>query len=294
MDTFVGIVLAAVLVLPGFVTQELTVRRRPSARADSQTVTQRALSYAVVIQLIWSWDTWRLAKDLTGGDWKAHYAEVVVWVTVVLVATPVLLGLAINEILIRAETGGQDLKRFHYALGGRDAREAWDYFFQTLDRGAWVLVRLVASTRDAPVMYLGKYGESARHSQSPAAHDVFFDEVWSVDNAGKPIEKIDNLSGIWVSASQIEAMFPLAEDEQAPEPSPQTGPDGPVLSFRRLAVYWLPGHQKTVPVEAGSPTAGGSQYRHREAAPPGFAGDHVPPPESGAPNRGGAALADSD
>jgi hypothetical protein len=216
VDTLIGIVLAAVLVLPGFVTQELTVRRRPSARADGQTVTQRALFYAVIIQLVWSWDTWRLAKDLTGGNWQAHYAEVVVWVALVLVITPALLGFLINEILIRAETGGRDLKRVHYALGGGDAREAWDYFFQTLDQGSWVLVRLVASTLAAPVMYVGKYGEGARHSQSPATHDVFFDEVWSVDAAGKPIQRIDNLSGIWLSARQIEAMFPLVDDRHSP------------------------------------------------------------------------------
>jgi hypothetical protein len=65
-------------------------------------------------------------------------------------------------------------------------------------------------------MYVGKYGEGARHSQSPATHDVFFDEVWSVDAAGKPIQRIDNLSGIWLSARQIEAMFPLVDDRHSP------------------------------------------------------------------------------
>jgi len=292
MDTLIGIVLAAAFVLPGFVTQELTVRRRPSARADGQTATQRALFYAVFIQLVWSWDTWRLAEDLAGGHWQAHYAEVVVWVIMVLVVSPALLGFSINEILIRAEIGGRDLKRFHYALGGRDAREAWDYVFQTLDQGSWVLVRLVASTPDAPVMFIGKYGENARHAQSPAPHDVFFDEVWATDATGAPLERIDHLSGMWLSADRIEALFPLVDDRDSPEPDSDPEPFRPILNCRRLVVGWRPTRPKVVEAttdEAESRTAVDSRSRPPVVLPAGSSEDLALPHESGAQSLAGAA-----
>jgi hypothetical protein len=298
VDTLIGIVLAAVFILPGFVTQELTVRRRPSARADGQIITQRALFYTVIIQLVWSWDTWRLAEDLTGPHWRGHYGEVAVWVVMVLVVSPALLGFSINAILVRAETGGRDLRRIHYALGGRDAREAWDYVFQTLDSGAWVLIRLVASTPNAPVMFIGRYGEKARHAQSPAPHDVFFDEVWSVDAAGLPLERIDHLAGMWLSANQIEVMFPLAESRENLQKSDSNSEQfRPILSCRRLAVGWRPAHPKGVKVatdEAVSPTAVGSQSLHQGVSQAGSSEDPAPPRESGAQNPTGAVAADEE
>ena len=237
-DTLLGLIVATLVVLPGFVTQELTVRRRPSARTDGQSAIQRALFFSVLIQLIWSWDTWRIVEDLSGHHWRDHFGEVVVWLVVVIVATPFVLGSVLNAVLVRAERGGQDLRWWHYALGGRDAREAWDYMFQTLDRGAWVLVRLVASTAELPVMFVAKYGDHARHAQSPAPHDVYFDEVWSTDIAGVPIARISTVSGMWLPANQIEAIFPMAPQPADTDAAPTVGA-GPLLSLLvAAALLW--------------------------------------------------------
>jgi len=269
MDTLVGALVAVILVLPGFVAQELTVRRRPSARADGQTTVQRALFYAVVIQLIWSWDTWHLVHELTGPHPYRHYVGVALWVILVLLVTPAVLGLLINAILLRAESGGRDLNRIHYALGGRDAREAWDYLFQTLDQGAWILVRLVASTPELPVMFIGRYGERARHSQSPAPHDVYFDEVWSADEAGRAIERIGHLSGMWIAANQIESMFPMTDDHAQDAGASIVEKSHVTLRLGRLTVGWSRADPKPTDsteteragvgmAEAESPTAEGS------------------------------------
>jgi hypothetical protein len=48
---------------------------------------------------------------------------------VVLVLAPVAIGLALNELLLRAERSGENLRWWHYALGGRDARHSWDFIF---------------------------------------------------------------------------------------------------------------------------------------------------------------------
>jgi hypothetical protein len=175
MDTLIGIVLAAAFVLPGFVTQELTVRRRPSARADGQTATQRALFYAVFIQLVWSWDTWRLAEDLAGGV---------------------------------------------------------------------------------------------------------------------PLERIDHLSGMWLSADRIEALFPLVDNRDDPEPDADPEPFMPVLSFRRIAVGWRSAHPKVVEAttdEVESRTAVDSRSQPPVVSPAGSSGDLALPPESGAQDSAGAA-----
>ena len=259
MDTLLGVIAAAVLVLPGFVTQELSVRGRPSAHSDGQTIIQRALFYSVIIQIIWSWDTWQLIDDLTGNHWQKHSAEVAVWLLLVVVVSPLLLGLAINEILLRAESGGGNLTRFHYALGGRDAREAWDYFFQTLDRGAWVLIRLTESTPETPAMFIGRYGKLARHGQSPSAHDVYFDEVWGADRSGRPVEKLSHLSGMWLRGDQIEVMFPLEDDRPDTDPSSAStasaDPPRIIFSLGRLVVGWGAVRLKAATTSAEPPTA---------------------------------------
>jgi hypothetical protein len=91
-----------------------------------------------------------------------------------------LLGLPINAVLRHAEQRGT-LSWWHYALGGRDARDAWDYSFQrAAATGAWVLVHLKGGDPDYPRMVLGKFGERSAVGQTPAAHDLFLQELWSV------------------------------------------------------------------------------------------------------------------
>jgi hypothetical protein len=108
-----------------------------------------------------------------------------------------------------------------------------------LDTGGWVLVRLISSE-----MFIGRYGLQARHAQSPAPHDVYFDEVWSADTAGKPIERIDHLAGMWISADRIEAMFPLPDDRTDSVPDMGTESLRIILDRFRLVVGYRPRRPK--------------------------------------------------
>jgi hypothetical protein len=207
LDTFLSLVIVAAAVLPGFIAAELTQRGRAVAVGDSQSTLLHALFYAVLINLVWSWRTWQLAQNLTGGNWQHHLAELVVWVILVLLVSPVVLGLTINAVLRKAEQKGT-LSWWHYALGGRDSRDAWDYSFQrAAANGAWVLVHLKGGDPDYPRMVLGKYGQHSAVGQTPAAHDLFLQELWSVDVDGNPVAPIEPSRSMWVAIAEIAEIY---------------------------------------------------------------------------------------
>jgi hypothetical protein len=198
---------------PDLSQPELTQRGRAVAVSrDGQSTLLHALFYAVLINLIWSWRTWQLAQDLTGGNWQQHLSELVVWSILVLLVTPVVLGLAINSVLHRAEQRGT-LSWWHYALGGRDARDAWDYSFQhAATTGGWVLVHLKGGDPEYPRMVVGSYGKRSAVGQTPAAHDLFLQELWSVDVAGNPVAPIEPPRGMWVAKDEIAEIYFLETD----------------------------------------------------------------------------------
>jgi hypothetical protein len=212
-DAFLSAVIALGVVLPGFIAVELTQRGRAVAiSGDGQSALLHALFYAVLIHLVWSWRTWQLAQDLAGGHWRHHLGELVVWVILVLLVSPIALGLAVNEMLRRAEERGS-LAWWHLALGGRDARDAWDYGFQrAAAAGAWVLVHLKSGDPAYPRMVLGKFGQHSAIGQTPAEHDLFLQELWSVDDLGNPIARVDPSRGMWVAKAEIAEIYFLDDD----------------------------------------------------------------------------------
>jgi hypothetical protein len=211
-STLLSLVIAVAAVLPGFVTVELTQRQRAvQAGGDAQSVVLRALFYALLIHLAWSWWTWRLAQDLSGSHWQHHLGELVTWTLVVIVASPIALGLPLNRLLRRAESRGS-LSWWHYALGGRDARDAWDLIFQRATTyGAWVLVHLKGDTPDSPRLVLGKYGKRSAAGQSPAEHDLFLQEMWAVDELGHPVTALHPKRGMWIAQDGIAELYLLDE-----------------------------------------------------------------------------------
>jgi hypothetical protein len=57
-STLLSLAIAVVAVIPGFVTVELTQRQRAvQAGNDAQSIVLRALFYALLIHLAWSWWT---------------------------------------------------------------------------------------------------------------------------------------------------------------------------------------------------------------------------------------------
>jgi hypothetical protein len=97
--------------------------------------------------------------------------------------------------------------------GGRDTRDAWDLAFQRATiNGAWVLVHLKGDTPDAPRVVLGKYGQRSAAGRSPSEHDLFLQEMWSVDELGHAVAKLDPERGMWIAKDAIAELYFLDED----------------------------------------------------------------------------------
>jgi hypothetical protein len=203
-STVVAVASVLMLVLPGFVITDLQRQDRASIADESDwELVLRALSFSLLLHLAASPWTRTLVLDLQGGDWDQHVGELVVYGVVVLVVAPVLIGLALNRLLRTAERSGK-LRWWHYALGGRDARQAWDFVFQRLDRGGWLVVKLKTARAIA-----GKLGRGSWASQSPApgGHDLWLEEIWTVDDYGRPSTMIEPRQGMWIARDDIETLF---------------------------------------------------------------------------------------
>lgn len=176
-ETVAAIIVAISLVLPGFIIADLAEARRaqPQARSDWELVL-RALIYALVLQsavLLTGWttrliDTAGLLRHAAHGmrpTWESHIGAIALWVLVVILIVPTVLGLLLGWFLRRAERHG-DLTWFHYALGGRDARDAWDYIFLRYGSG-FVLIHRKGASDPAGRYLVGKFGRASGPRRLP-------------------------------------------------------------------------------------------------------------------------------
>lgn len=217
LDTLVGIIVGLCLVLPGFIIADLAEARRAQrlARSDWELVL-RALIYAVLLQSVvlltgWTSDVINkigLAHHNAGVSmsWEQHESAIALYVIGVILVAPTTIGMLLGWILRRAEARGS-LKWFHYALGGRDARDAWDYIFLRYGSG-FVLVHLKPGVESRSPFLVGKFGPTSWAAQTPAnSRDVYFEEVWPSAADGTITEQFASRRGVWLDASQIDSLF---------------------------------------------------------------------------------------
>jgi hypothetical protein len=245
-STLTAVIATVVFLLPGFVVADLAQRQRAgSSTLGDQRAVLRALFFSVLVHLLAGVWTWELAQELEGDGWRDELLEVLVYVAVVVVAAPVAAGLLLNRLILKAEQGepsvaeteeagarndtdgghektGQ-LRWWHYAIGARDARDAWDFAFQRYrDTGVWVLVHFRETPPEGgPRIVIGKYGPGAAFGQSPSPeHDRFLRDLWTADEAGQPVAPMDPPRSLWVSASQIAELYLLETEGAGPGPAP--------------------------------------------------------------------------
>lgn len=216
-DTLVGIIVGLLLVLPGFIIADLAEARRAQrlARSDWELVL-RALIYAVLLQSVVLLTGW--TSDLINRiglthhhpgittSWEHHKGAIALYVIVVILVAPTLIGMLLGWIMRRAEARGS-LKWFHYALGGRDARDAWDYIFLRYGSG-FVVIHLKPGVEERTPFLVGKFGPTSWAAQTPAnSRDVYFEEVWPCAADGTITEEFRSRRGVWLDASQIDSLF---------------------------------------------------------------------------------------
>lgn len=209
-DTLGSVALAVGFVLPGFVLADLAESRRATrpARTDLE-LALRSLVYALLLQGVAALTGWTgsIATDLTSGrGWTDHLTALALYAVVVGVAVPTALGLTLSSWLRRAEQAGQ-LEWWHYALGARDYREAWDYVFGKRE-GTYLLFTVAGD--DGPRHLLAKYGTRSWASQAPTRpQEIFVENVWPADSDGM-VEEADLQRvpprGMWISTEKIERL----------------------------------------------------------------------------------------
>jgi hypothetical protein len=205
VSTFAELLIAVGFVLPGFITADLAeIRRARPSRTDPELIL-RALTYALLIQgavALTGW-TGQLIEDTNSGDaWNEHVSAIVLFVLVVVILIPTFLGLGMNVVLRRAEQRG-NLSLLHYALGGRDARQAWDYIFERFG-GGYVFVALKPGIEERPSFFIAKFGSYSWAPQHPSdARDVYFEEIWLADANGQITGEFTEQRGLWLGLDEI-------------------------------------------------------------------------------------------
>jgi hypothetical protein len=225
-NTLYGVIAAVLLVLPGFIVADLaeTRRARPPDRSAWELVL-RALAYALVLQIAVGLTGWtpQIVEDLeSGGSWREHMDAVALYLSAVVLVFPTIVGLALSWFLRRAEIKGR-LTTLHYALGGRDARLAWDYIFQRYGSG-FVVVTLKENLDTRSSHLVAKFGEGSWATMTPSdCRDVYFEEIWPADATGQITQQFVAPRGMWVSVDQIDNLHFVDPPDPPGPPMPLLG-----------------------------------------------------------------------
>jgi succinate dehydrogenase hydrophobic anchor subunit len=208
LNSATGVLAAVMLLLPGFIAADLAETGRARLpKGSAWELALRALVYAVGIHAVVALPGWteQIVTDTRDGHrLSGHVDAVVLYVAVVAIIVPTVLGLALAAILRRAELAGQ-LRWFHYALGGRDARQAWDYVFQRYGKG-FVVLRLKGEA-DEQRTYVVEFGRHSWATQTPSdSRDVYFQRVWPADEDGRIRGQYAQRRGMWIPVDAIESL----------------------------------------------------------------------------------------
>jgi Family of unknown function (DUF6338) len=206
VSTFTELLIAVAFVLPGFIMADLAETKRARPRRTEPELILRALTYTLLIQgavALTGWTGQLIADTDSGERWDEHVTAIVLFVFVVVIVVPTLLGLGLNALLRRAERRG-NLSPLDYALGGRDARQGWDYVFERFG-GGFVFLTLKEGVEGRPPFLVAKFGDySWAPQQLSDVHDVYFEEIWIADASGQITGEFEERRGLWLCLDQID------------------------------------------------------------------------------------------
>ena len=209
LGTPIAILAAVALLMPGFIVAELALARGAKARRSDLELALRALVYTVMLHLIFIWWTASLVRKIGfGDDWAHHVGAIALYTVVVLIIVPVLLGSVLNSLFARVERSDGPPNRWMAALGAGASRDAFDYAFQQVSGlGAWVVLEMVGHTDQAPRLVGGVLGPRSAIGQTPQAHDVYLEALYTVIRASGGswtlAERVQPERGVYVPADQI-------------------------------------------------------------------------------------------
>jgi Family of unknown function (DUF6338) len=209
LTTGTAILSAIGLLMPGFIIVELSTARSARGSRSELELALRALSYTLVVHVIFGFWTVDLISRLgTPEHWTRHWGALTVYAAVVLIVVPSLIGSALNRYLARIEGKDGPPNLFAAAFGAGEARDAFDFAYQRWRRhGGYVIIELAGHTEQAPRLVGGIYGQRSAVGQTPSPHDVYLESLCTVavsDNGVRSLENvIDPPQGVYIAAAQI-------------------------------------------------------------------------------------------
>lgn len=209
LSTAVSVLAAIALLLPGFIIVELSLARAARTHRGDLELALRALTYALLVHLVFSPWTADLVQHAGAPDeWHKHVGGLVLYSTVVLLVVPTALGVAANIAIAKLERRDGPPPLWAAALGAGASRDGYDFMWQRVsDKGTWVIVELVGHTREEPRLLGGLYGRQSAVGQTPAAHDLYLQRLCLVrertDGLRELLVATDPPRGVWIAASQI-------------------------------------------------------------------------------------------
>ncbi|MGH2745128.1 MAG: DUF6338 family protein [Gammaproteobacteria bacterium] len=222
LSTAVSIFAAVAVLMPGFIVAELSLARSARSSRSDLELGLRAIAYALVVHLAFGfWTVWLVDRVGSVDDLPDHLGAVSLYVGVVLLAVPALLGSLLNVFLAQAEVGDGPPGRLAASFGAGEARDAFDYAFQQRrERGSWVIIELVGHTPEAPRLVGGIYGRQSAIGQTPASHDVYLEALCTVAEDGSGVRRLDKrlqpARGVYLAAAQIARIELLADADRHP------------------------------------------------------------------------------
>jgi uncharacterized protein DUF6338 len=224
LTTAVAILSAIALLLPGFIVAEVAIARGARSSRSDLELALRALSYALVIHLLFGWWTADLVQRVESiNNWDNHVGALSLYAVVVLFFVPVILGVALNSGLARIERRDGPPPLWAAALGAGQARDAYDFAFQRVsDQGAWVIVELVGHTATEPRLIGGRYGRASAVGQTPSAHDLYLEQLCLVEERADGLRHLsmatDPPRGVYIAATHIARLEVLPPGPDTMEP----------------------------------------------------------------------------
>jgi uncharacterized protein DUF6338 len=223
LTTVVSIFAAIALLMPGFIIAELSLAGAARSSRSDLELALRAITYALVVHLVFGFWTVALVERVEQAKYLPdHLGALSAYTATVLLAAPILLGLALKAFLGRAELRDGPPGKLAASLGAGEARDAFDYAFQRRRQdGAWVIVELLGHSPEVPRLVGGLYGRRSAVGQTPSSHDVYLEALCTVDENSNGVrtltQRIDPERGVYLSASQI-ARIDIVPGEPPDEP----------------------------------------------------------------------------
>jgi hypothetical protein len=180
-------------VAPGFISLKIWALIQPSRKTALSESIMEAIVFSSFNYIATAWVFFLLR--LAGITWLYYLIYFIVLI-VCPVMWPVLLRRLLTSKVLRNKIISPIPK-------------AWDYFFSKRDR-CFILVHL-----NNERIIGGFYGLDSFASSYPEKEDLYLEEVWKVDSAGKILDKITDTKGLLINHDVIEyiELFDIREGE---------------------------------------------------------------------------------